>query len=340
MLAESGAVRRRGGHYDAGALARPEISVVVPSHARRLRLWWLLNALDEQTAAPERFEVIVVHDYGEADRGLLERHPLVRSGTARLIAIEPGTGSPAKQRNIGWREARAQLIAFTDDDCRPDPRWVEELLAAAGSDDLILQGKTRPDPLEIQIMSAPHHRSLHVDPPNLFAQTCNIAYPRPLLEALGGFDEQIPSAAGEDTDLALRAREIGGRQVGLTDAVVYHAVEETDVLGAIRGTRKWEHLPLLVRKHPDYRRHMILRIFWRETHAEYYAAAAGIALSRKNPLALVLAAPYVRRAMNRRGSSRRGRLASAIELPGRVAVDTAEVVTMIRGSIRYRTPML
>ena len=44
-------------------MSPPDVSVVVPSHARRLRLRWLLNALEEQTLAPERFEVIVVHDY-------------------------------------------------------------------------------------------------------------------------------------------------------------------------------------------------------------------------------------------------------------------------------------
>ena len=204
----------------------------------------------------------------------------------------------------------------------------------------IVQGATRPDPLEIDVTAAPHYRTLHVDPPNFFAQTCNIVYPRPLLEEIGGFDEEIPSAAAEDTDLAVRARDRGARQVGAPDAIVYHAVEEMNVLEAIRATRKWEHLPLFLRKHPGYRDRLLLRLFWRTTHAEYYAAAVGLALARRRPLALVLTVPYLRRAMAKRGSSRRGRLASAVELPGRVAVDTAEVLTLIRGSIRYRTPML
>ena len=321
-------------------MAAPEISVVVPSHARRLRLWWLLNALEDQTFDRGRFEVVVVHDYDDADRELLERHPLVRGETARLIGVEPGTGTPARQRNIGWRQARARLIAFTDDDCRPDERWLEELAAASAEGDAIVQGTTRYDPLEIEITAAPHVRSLHVDPPNFFAQTCNIVYPRSVLEELGGFDESIPSAAGEDTDLAMRARESDIRHIGQSGAVVYHAVEELNVIDAIRATRKWEHLPLFLLKHPEYRSRLSLGVFWRDTHLEYYAAAAGLALARKTPFALLLAAPYVRRALNKRGSTRRGRLASAVELPGRVAVDTAEVLTMIRGSIRYRTPML
>lgn len=73
-------------------MAAPEISVVVPSHARELRLWWLLNALEEQTLEPDRFEVVLVHDYDDAGfLDLLERHPLAESGCLREIRIEPGT---------------------------------------------------------------------------------------------------------------------------------------------------------------------------------------------------------------------------------------------------------
>src|SRR3954451_1749725 len=98
------------------------VSVVVASHARHLRLRWLLNALEEQTLAPEHWDVEVVHDYPAAvAERVIERHPLAEAGRLRHVTIEPGTGSPSRQRNIGWRGARGELIAFTDDDCRPEP---------------------------------------------------------------------------------------------------------------------------------------------------------------------------------------------------------------------------
>src|SRR5687767_430475 len=100
-------------------LAGPSISVVVPSHARRLRLRWLLNALEDQTLDPATFEVIVVHDYEGEDAALLDGHPLARDGRMRQLRIEPGTGRPSVQRNMGWRAASAPLVAFVDDDCRP-----------------------------------------------------------------------------------------------------------------------------------------------------------------------------------------------------------------------------
>ena len=44
---------------------------------------------------------------------------------ARVIRCErPGL---SRARNAGWRAARNQVVAFTDDDCRPTPSWLDEL---------------------------------------------------------------------------------------------------------------------------------------------------------------------------------------------------------------------
>ena len=320
----------------------PEVSVVVPSHARELRLWWLLNALEEQTLERDRYEVVLVHDYDDAGfLAELDAHPLAVAGTLRCVRIEPGTGRPSRQRNLGWREARAELIAFTDDDCRPEPGWVAALLdAGAAAPGAIIQGATRPDPLESAVMAAPHYRTLRVEPPNLYAQTCNIAYPRELLERLGGFDEEMPAPAGEDTDLALRAAAAGTAQIAAGDAIVFHAVEEYSLPDAVRLNSKWQHLVYVIRKHPRLREELVGGIFWRRSHAELVLALAGLALARRRPLAAGLAIPYVRRALNRRGPRPRSRLVSALELPGQAVVDLAEVLTMVRGSVRYRFPVL
>ena len=112
-------------------MERP-VSVVVASHGRHLRLLWLLNALDEQTLDRSEWDLVVVHDYDqETAERVLERHPLSQAGVLRQIAIAPGTGSPARQRNLGWRAARGELVAFTDDDCRPEPDWLERMVAVA-----------------------------------------------------------------------------------------------------------------------------------------------------------------------------------------------------------------
>jgi GT2 family glycosyltransferase len=325
------------------AVARPEISVVVPSHARRLRLRWLLNSLEEQTLDSSRFEVIVVHDYGDEDaRNVIERHPLTGKAVLRQIRIEPGTGHPARQRNLGWRSAQARLIAFTDDDCRADPRWLESYLdAAAHHPGAIVQGVTKNEPYEMDTWAAPHVRTLDIPhPPNEFLQTCNILYPRELLEQLGGFDESFEAPAGEDTDLGLRAAEAGAEVAGTYDAVVYHAVEEYTLPAMIRLGWKWRHNALLARRHPRVRREWVLGVFWRREHAMLIVAALGLATARRFPPAALAAAPYLRERLTRRGTAKRQLAVSALELPGQVAVDTAEVATMVAGSARYRTFVL
>lgn len=67
----------------------PELSVVVPSHERPLRLRWLLNALEEQSLRRKRFEVVVAHDSGPATHEVLAGHPLARTGMLREIRVSP-----------------------------------------------------------------------------------------------------------------------------------------------------------------------------------------------------------------------------------------------------------
>ena len=319
----------------------PAVSVVVPSHARRLRLRWLLNALEDQTLAPERFEVVVVHDYVGDDARLLDEHPLTRSGRMRQLRIEPGTGRPSVQRNMGWRAARAPLIAFIDDDCRAERDWLENLLAVAEANPgAIVQGRTRAEPYEKAVLSSPHARTLRVNPPNRFAQTCNIAYPKDLLERIGGLDEELPAAAGEDTDLFLRARAAGGRLVPAPDALAYHAVEAYNLPDAIRLNLKWQHLAFVIKRHPELRDGFEHGVFWRRSHRDLALLLAGVVLARRLPPALLLAGPWTYRRVTRRGRHKRALAAGVAELPGAFVVDLAEIATMCWGSARYRTLVL
>jgi GT2 family glycosyltransferase len=320
----------------------PDVTVVVPSHGRRLRLRWLLNALEEQSLPPHRWEVVVVHDYGDREaQDLFRRHPIMEGSRLRHIQIAPGTGSPARQRNLGWRAAHASLVAFTDDDCRPDARWLERLLEeAARRPGAIVQGATRSDPLEVGIWAGPHTRSVSVSPPGPFAQTCNILYPKSVLEQVGGFDERFTRAVGEDLDLALRARAAGAPLVGAPGALVFHAVESYPLPRMLALNAKWADTALLVKRHPQLRRRYTLGIFWRVSHFKLSLALLGVTLGRRHAPLAALALPYVRDALETRGTHARGRVAAAAELPGRVTVDLFEMLTLIRGSWRYRTIVL
>src|SRR3954452_13853911 len=174
-------------------MAEPEISVVVASHDRPLRLRWLLNALEVQTLPADRWEIIVGHDSnGPETEELLREHPLAAAGVLRHVTLPPGSAPPGANRHAAWRLARAPVIAFTDDDCRPPEDWLERVLAAAQRHPgAIVQGATTKDPDEEAQTHASQYHSQMITPPTPWAECCNIIYPREVLERLGGFNEEM-----------------------------------------------------------------------------------------------------------------------------------------------------
>jgi glycosyltransferase involved in cell wall biosynthesis len=322
----------------ASSAGAPELSVVVPTHGRPLRLRWLLNALEEQSLPASEFEVVVVHDGGEEVAELLASHPL---GARELVV--PGASGPATKRNEGWRAARARTVIFTDDDCRPPVDWLAHMLRAVrASGGAIVQGATRPDPDErLTLLRAPRFRTQQIEPPTVWAQTCNIAYPRDLLERMGGFDDSFPDPAGEDTELALRARKAGAGYVGAPDAVTFHAVEDLGLSGRVRVAWRWGGVAYVMKRHPELRREAVLGIFWKKRHAWLMLALLGLlGMRRSRVMGSALLVPYVVEAMPSVPSNLRGRVKGALLVPGTAMIDLAEMGALARASVRHRTLFL
>jgi glycosyltransferase involved in cell wall biosynthesis len=316
-------------------MAAPQVSVVIPTRNRETRLAFALESLAAQTLEPERFEVVVVRAADSA--GPYATPP---EGLPVRFLTHSGPPGPAAQRNAGWRAAGAPLVAFTDDDCRADPRWLERLLDAAGEEDVFVQGRTEPDPDERHLLIG-LARTLHVDRPNDWYATCNIAYPVTLLEELGGFDETFRFSA-EDADLGLRAREAGARRVFEHRALVLHAVLSESLVGAMREAGRRDATPRLFARHPGHRRELHYGVFWKKEHAALLLAAAGLVVFRRRPtLAAAAAIPYLncyvdwRRAVTPRGCAR-----IALNLAGRVPIDAAELAVTARGALAERVLVL
>ena len=323
--------------------AVPEISVALATRDRPVRLRWLLNALEEQTLPRERFEVVVANGSTRPETDeLLRTHPLARSGVLRHLNVPPAPG-PARNRNHCWRATRAPLVLFTDDDCRPPADWLERALEVARRNPgAILQGQTQPDPDEAGIIHAcPHARTQRVEPPTVWAETCNIVYPRAVLEQHLGFHEEEPLQACEDTDLALRARDAGTPYRGAPEMLTYHAVDAVSLLDRMRSSRRWVQLPWLARRHPRLRHETFeARIFWTRTHLCTTLALAGLALATRHRLFALLVIPWIKRAWPSYGPGPRGQLRALSELPGHAAIDLSELAVLAWGSARYRSLVL
>ena len=298
--------------------AEPDVTVVIPTRDRPHRLVRCLAALEDQTLERGRFEVIVVDDGSTVPVAVPEGVRVVRRDVP---------GGPGAARNAGWPLARAPLVAFTDDDCEPGPGWLAAVLAAARPGAFV-QGPTLP-------AAPPGMFSYTVSrpAPGLWFETTNVAYPRSVLEGLGGFDPAFRRSA-EDTDLALRALQHGVELVWAPGAVVRHALLRVGAVGKLRRAWRWDETALLFKRHPRLRRRASLRIFWHVWHTALAGFALAIVLPRRfAALRLLLAAPYVRRMAAPKGLG----LAAA---PYYVLHDLVEMAAIVRGAIRHRTVLL
>lgn len=312
----------------------PTVSVVVATRNRAGRLAALLESLRAQTFSD--FEVVVCDDastdatpqvLGEAD------------GLALVALRHEVAGGPARARNAGWRAARGELIAFTDDDCVASPRWLEAGVDAWHADRAsFIQGPVEPIAAECHRLGAFSYTILIEGPTPLY-ECANIFYPRALLERLGGFDESYPRPAGEDCDLGWRARAAGAHPVFETGARVEHAVVELGVRGYLRRLWGWSYAMRPYGEHPGLRAHLHGGIFWNLSHYLLARAVLGAILARHRwawPLSTWLARWYVAYEL----AESRKHANTPWLAPWWVARDVVEVAACARGSLRYRTFVL
>lgn len=317
------------------AVPAPAVSVVVATHDRPRRLKRLLAGLAAQELPVERFEVIVVDDGSGPETGrVLEDAARDGSLTLKTAGNETTLG-PAAARNVGWRLARAPLVAFTDDDCVPTPRWLSAALEQAASHpDAIIQGATDPDPDERGNRSPVSHtvRQTRLGPSY---ETCNMFYPRTMLERLGGFDESFgPTSAGEDTDLAWRALDAGGTALFAPAALVFHAVERIGPARTLRRARRWTSCVRVIAEHPQSRAMLELGLFWNVWH--YLLLRSAVSLWGPRWLRRLIIARHLL-ALRARSAALD---ADMRWVPFLLLYDAVEVWAIIRGAIRYRTPVL
>jgi len=311
----------------------PAIAVVIPTRGRESRLAFALESLAGQLE-PGSFEVIVVRD-GDAEPPFAE----APEGLAVRFLTRPGVAGPTAKRNLGWRASTAPVVAFTDDDCRAAPGWLRALLDA-GAQEAIVQGRTEPDPDEVHLLH-PLARTVSVSEATGWYETCNIAYPRELLERLGGFDERF-GFGGEDTDLAWRAIEAGAEPRFADEALVWHAVLTRSPARALAEATRWNDLPAVVRRHPGLRESLYLRHFWNPEHFGIALAALGWGvLGRRAPaLAAAATVPYLAARLNWRQPHPRRLARGLATLPLLAAVDAAEVIARLPAAARNRVAVL
>jgi glycosyltransferase involved in cell wall biosynthesis len=151
------------------------------------------------------------------------------AGSVRVLTEPlPGLG---RARNRGWRSTQAPIIAFTDDDCYPEPGYLNHILAVFADPSVGFAGgrtllyDTSDAPVTIY-----EHPVEQIYPPEHFIvggviHGANMAFRRQALMDIQGFDDHLGAGtpfAFEDVDAQLRA--LAAKWTGKYDPspVVYH----------------------------------------------------------------------------------------------------------------------
>jgi GT2 family glycosyltransferase len=176
---------------------------------------------------PGLYEVVVVDD-GSLPAGPVERAVLESGGRAKKTLIRQGHAGPAAARNAGARIARFDLLAFTDDDCRPDPGWLRGLASSWGNCERRVVGGRTINALHQDFYATASQALVSYltefsrERGEPFLPSNNLALSRSLFLRLGGFDEGYPLAAGEDRDFCDRCVRDGCEMTFSQGAVVRH----------------------------------------------------------------------------------------------------------------------
>lgn len=314
------------------------LSVIVPARNAAATLPALLDALAGLDAPPGAAVELLLADDGSTDAtvALAAAHP----AGVRVVA-SPGRG-PAAARNAAAAAASGEILAFTDADCAPDPRWLVAAVATldAGAD--LVQGAVGPPP---GAHVGPFDRTVRVGQPTHLFETANLIVRRELFDRLGGFESWLGTATakelGEDAWLGWRAVRAGARTAFAADAVVHHAVHPGTARSFVGERARLRFFPPLVARVPELRDVFCFRRwFLTRRSAAFDLALAGVLLAARTrrPWLLLAAVPYLR-IVGRVAAPWGVRRGPAVAVAN-VAADALGAAALAAGSARARTPVL
>ena len=324
----------------------PRISVIIPAFEAEEHLSACLRGLEEQTADPKSYEVIVVDDHSLD--GTLD---VARDGGARTVQHESNRGAAAA-RNSGAQEARGELLLFLDSDVVPETGLIATVL------ELFPEGLQRPQAATGRYSATPANdtrfarykalwtwycwqQSAHQRGQSSHIQGALAIIRADLFDELGGFDESYQGGSVEDYEFSLRLRD-AGVSILFDDRLEgrHHFPDFKDC-----ARNYWDRARMWTRLTPSTRRFSSGQANPRAAAASLFALGSlvghtiplvGLPLALTSDLGYLMAAGPFLRFVGRREGLRFALYAGAVHWGLSVVVGTAAVTSPFgRGS---RTP--
>lgn len=204
----------------------PECSIIIPTFRRPRELADCVRALTRLDYPLTRVEVIVVDDGSGIDLKPCLR-PFREQLNISLVVRE--RAGPAGARNAGAVRAHGELLAFTDDDCRPAATWLRLLAehcaarsgTGAGGHTINALPENPYASLSQLVIDVGYEQNNSDRAAAQFLTTNNLVVPAEGFRLVGGFDARFTTS--EDRDFCDRWLLAGLSLSYVPDAVVFHA---------------------------------------------------------------------------------------------------------------------
>ena len=218
----------------------PDFSIIIPTRNRHQQLGMCLKAIACLDYPANSFEVIIVDDGSKEPPAAVA--DMYNSRFAVKLLVQQNKGA-AGARNTGANQACGKFLAFTDDDCTPDSKWLQALATRfSKGGDIAIGGRTI-NALHDNLYSAAsqyihdrvytHYNTDH-DNAKFFASN-NLAMPRALFHSIGGFDIALFPGASEDRDLCSRSVPLLCHRKPRTRLLQHRPISKPSPEGKARG---------------------------------------------------------------------------------------------------------
>lgn len=203
----------------------PFVSVIIPVFNDVDCLSTCIKALQKQTYPRKYIEILVVDNGSDSDSDL----SFLNFVDEQIFLFREHRPGSYAARNLGIKQARGTIIAFTDADCIPNEDWIEKGInrllniqncgLVGGKILIFYDGKNEPNSIEIYEKKFSFQQKKYIEK-GKFSVTANLFVFKEIFESVGLFNDQLISSG--DKEWGRRVYRAGYKLVYAEEICVLH----------------------------------------------------------------------------------------------------------------------